>query len=161
LRIRRADSSMIGLVDDHSAARREREAALRREARLVEALRRGDEASFERLVALHHSALLRAARTYVRSHAAAEEVVQDTWAGALRNLPRFAGRSSLRTWLYRIMANQAVDPVRRERRSVPYCALGSASDDGEDRADVLAGLLADGQARRGRRRAPRRDPRCA
>ena len=95
----------------------------RQEAQLLAALRRGDERAFEQLVTLHHDALIRAARMYVRSHAAAEEVVQDAWAGALGSLPTFAGRSSLRTWLYRIMANQAIDYVRREGRSLPFCAV--------------------------------------
>jgi len=124
---------MIAAVDDCEHPRRA--PAPHHEARLVAALRRGDEAAFEHLVELHHSALLRAARSYVRSHTAAEEVVQDTWAGALRNLPRFAGRSSLRTWLYRIMANQAVDHVRRERRSLPFCALEPAAAEDELLAD--------------------------
>ena len=95
----------------------------RHEAQLLAALRQGDERAFEQLVTLHHDALIRGARMYVRSHAAAEEVVQDAWAGALRNMPSFAGRSSLRTWLYRIMANQAIDYIRREARSLPFCAV--------------------------------------
>jgi RNA polymerase sigma-70 factor (ECF subfamily) len=130
---------MIRIVDDREAPQRDAATADANEAKLVAALRRGDEAAFERLVERHHAALLRAARTYVRTQAAAEEVVQETWAGALHSLPRFAGRSSLRTWLFRIMTNQAVDYVRRERRSVPFSALEPASGDG----DVLADLPAD------------------
>jgi len=131
---------MIALVDHGERPRRDRARTDVHEAGLVAALRQGDEAAFERLVELHHSALLRGARAYVRSQEAAEEVVQDTWAGALRDLPRFAGRSSLRTWLFRIMANQAVDHVRRERRSVPFSALEPASADGDGAPHALADL---------------------
>ena len=52
-------------------------------------------------------AMLRVARMYVSSHAVAEEVVQEAWLGIIRGLDRFEGRSSLRTWMYRIVANVA------------------------------------------------------
>lgn len=113
-----------------------------RELRFLDALRRGDQRAFEQLVVLHHGGLMRAARVYVRSYAAAEEVVQDTWAGALRNLPGFAGRSSLRTWLHRIMANQAIDYVRREGRSLPFCVIDARESATGRRIDPLSELLA-------------------
>jgi len=97
--------------------------------RIVEALRAGDEAAFRDLVNRHHASLIRVALMYVRTRAVAEEVVQDTWIGVLRSLPRFEGRSSLRTWIFRILANQALTRARREARSVPFSSLAGPDDD--------------------------------
>ncbi len=70
------------------------------------------------LVSRHHDPMLRLARTFVHSHAVAEEVVQDTWLGVLRGIERFEGRSSLRTWLLAILVNRARTAGAREARSV-------------------------------------------
>jgi RNA polymerase sigma-70 factor, ECF subfamily len=96
--------------------------------RIVEALRAGDEDTFRDLVASYHASLIRVALMYVRTRAVAEEVVQDTWIGVLRSLPRFEGRSSLRTWIFRILANQARTRARREARSVPFSSLAGPDD---------------------------------
>ena len=100
------------------------------EAELVTRLRAGDERSFETLVERYHGAMLGVARNYVRSRAVAEEVVQDAWVGVLNGLDRFEGRSSLRTWIFRILVNIAKTRGRREGRSVPFATL--AGDDGTD-----------------------------
>jgi RNA polymerase sigma-70 factor (ECF subfamily) len=92
--------------------------------RLIAALLHGDERAFEELVERYHGSLLRLAMRYVRTRSAAEEVVQDTWLGVLRGLPSFEGRSSLRTWIFRILVNQARTRGVRESRSVPFSALG-------------------------------------
>jgi RNA polymerase sigma-70 factor (ECF subfamily) len=98
---------------------------IREEARLVEALRAGDEAAFRELVARHHSSLVRLATVFVRSRAVAEEVAQEAWLGLLQGLDRFEGRSSLRTWLFRILTNIAKTRAQREGRSVPFSSLES------------------------------------
>ena len=67
--------------------------------------------------------MLRIARMYVSSQAVAEEVVQDAWLGILKGLDRFEGRSSLRTWMYRILANIAKTRGQREGRSLPFSAF--------------------------------------
>lgn len=87
------------------------------EADLLDRLRAGDEDAFAEVVRAHHSALCRLARTFVGSDAVAEEVVQDTWLAVVRGVERFEGRSSLRTWLFRIMANRARTTATRERRA--------------------------------------------
>jgi RNA polymerase sigma-70 factor (ECF subfamily) len=77
------------------------------DAVLLEGLRAGDEAAFTELVDRYSSSMLRVARMYVPSQAVAEEVVQETWLGVLTGLERFEGRSSLKTWLFRILVNRA------------------------------------------------------
>jgi RNA polymerase sigma-70 factor, ECF subfamily len=85
---------------------------------LLVRLRSGDEDAFVTLVSRNHDAMLRLARTFVHSHAVAEEVVQETWVGVLRGIDRFEGRSSLRTWLLAILVNRARSTGTREARSV-------------------------------------------
>src|SRR5688500_5980393 len=86
---------------------------------LVAALRRGEEAAFVRLVDRYHGALVRLAMAYVPDRAAAEEVAQETWIGVLQGIGRFEGRSSLRTWIFRILVNRAKTRGIRARRSIP------------------------------------------
>jgi RNA polymerase sigma-70 factor (ECF subfamily) len=93
------------------------------EAALVAALRRGDEAAFVRLVEALHGSMLRVAMIHVGDRSTAEEVVQDAWLGVLRQLDRFEGRSSLKTWVLRIVSNRAKTRAVRERRTVPFSAL--------------------------------------
>ena len=100
------------------------------ERALIEALRRGDEAAFMWLVDSYGPTLLRVARLYVPSPAVAEEVVQETWIGVLNGIDRFEGRSSLKTWIFRILANIAKTRGERERRSIPFSStVAAAADD--------------------------------
>ena len=93
------------------------------DAALVAGLRAGDERAFAELVDRYHASMLRIARLYVRSLAVAEEVVQETWLAVLQGIDRFEGRSSLKTWILRILANRARTRGAREGRSVPFSAL--------------------------------------
>ena len=90
---------------------------------LVDALLAGDEAAFRDLVTRHHGALVRVAMRYVATRAVAEEVAQETWLAVIRNLPGFEGRSSLKTWIFTILANQARSRGVREQRVVPLSSL--------------------------------------
>jgi RNA polymerase sigma-70 factor (ECF subfamily) len=90
---------------------------------IVERLRAGDETAFMMLVEQHQAAMLRLAQMYVPSRAVAEEVVQEAWLGIVKGLDRFEGRSTLRTWMYRIVVNVAKTRGVREGRSVPFSAL--------------------------------------
>jgi RNA polymerase sigma-70 factor (ECF subfamily) len=92
---------------------------------LLEALRAGDEAAFRELVERYHAQLLRVAQIFVPSREIAEEVVQETWVGVLNGLERFEGRSSLKTWIFRILTNTAKTRGRREGRTLPFSALRS------------------------------------
>ena len=93
------------------------------DAELVAALRAGDEAAYARVVREWHGPLLRVARIFVPSRAVAEEVVQETWLRVLGALDRFEGRSSLKTWVFRILVNTAKTRAQREGRTVPFSAL--------------------------------------
>ena len=96
---------------------------------LLARLRAGDERAFEALVDRHYSTMLAVARTYVSSRAVAEEVVQEAWLGVLKGLDRFEGRSSLATWIMRIVVNIAKTRGVREARSVPYAALAPEGEE--------------------------------
>jgi RNA polymerase sigma-70 factor (ECF subfamily) len=104
------------------------------ERELLEALRRGDEAAFVRLVATLHGSMLGLAMVHVGDRAVAEEVVQDAWLGVLGQLDRFEGRSSLRTWVLRIVANRAKTRAVRERRTVPFSALAGGDPEADEPA---------------------------
>jgi RNA polymerase sigma-70 factor (ECF subfamily) len=67
------------------------------------------------------------ARTFVRTDALAEEVVQDTWLAVLRGLDAFEGRASLKTWIFHILANRARTRAVREARTVPFSSLADAA----------------------------------
>jgi RNA polymerase sigma-70 factor (ECF subfamily) len=97
---------------------RSRKPSADEDLQLLVRLRSGDEDAFVTLVSRNHDAMLRLARTFVHSHAVAEEVVQETWVGVLRGIDRFEGRSSLRTWLLAILVNRARSTGAREARSV-------------------------------------------
>jgi RNA polymerase sigma-70 factor (ECF subfamily) len=99
------------------------------DAELVRQLLAGDEAAFMSLVDRYQGAMVRLARNYVPSRDVAEEVVQETWLAVLQGLRRFEGRSSLKTWIFRILVNRAVTRGTRERRSVPFSALFDAATD--------------------------------
>jgi RNA polymerase sigma-70 factor, ECF subfamily len=99
------------------------------DARLVAALRAGDEAAFAALVQMYGRSLQRFARMYVSSDAVAEDIVGEVWVAVLTGLDRFEGRSSLRTWLFRIAANIAKTRGVRESRSVPLSSVAAAGDD--------------------------------
>ena len=105
------------------------------EIRLIEALRRGDEAAFLSLVTMHYAAMLRLAQMYVGARAVAEEVIQDTWVGVLQGLDRFEGRSSLKTWIFRILLNRARTRAQRENRSIPFSAVFNDSEPSEPAVD--------------------------
>jgi RNA polymerase sigma-70 factor, ECF subfamily len=110
-------------------------AATQQDLSLVEALRAGDETAFMLLVERYQPAMLRIALMYVSTRAVAEDVVQDAWVGVLKGLDRFEGRSSLRTWIFRILVNTAKTRGRREARSVPFSSVWAADPEVEPSVD--------------------------
>ncbi len=101
-------------------------------ADLVARLRDGDESAFEELISKYSPSLLRVAMAHVRTRSVAEEVVQETWLGVLRGLDRFEGRSSLKTWIFKILTNIAITRGVRESRSLPFSSLAEREADEVD-----------------------------
>ena len=100
------------------------------EAATIAALRAGDEAAFTELVRQYQPVMMRLAQAFTPTRAVAEEVVQETWLGVLRGIDRFEGRSSLRTWILRILVNRAKTRGERERRCLPFSSLADDGDGG-------------------------------
>ena len=118
-------SASVGQVEhDHRAA-----VAATEEPDLLGRLRAGDERAFQLLVERYHGTMIAVARSYVSTGAVAEEVVQEAWLGVLNGLDRFEGRSSLKTWIFRILVNTARTRSAREARSVPFSSLAPADAD--------------------------------
>jgi RNA polymerase sigma-70 factor, ECF subfamily len=105
------------------------ETALPPDALLVDRLRAGDDAAFAALLDAWSSGMHRVARGFVATADSAAEVVQDTWLAVIQGLPGFEGRSSLKTWVYRILVNTARRRGGRESRTVPWSSL-TADDEG-------------------------------
>jgi RNA polymerase sigma-70 factor (ECF subfamily) len=107
-------------------------AMTRSDVEVVAALKRGDESAFAELVDAYSPGLMRMAMMFVRDRAVAEEVVQETWIGVLRGIDRFEGRSSLKTWIYRILMNTAKTRGQRESRSIPFSAAAGGDEPAVD-----------------------------
>jgi RNA polymerase sigma-70 factor, ECF subfamily len=93
------------------------------DAAVIAALRAREDRAFEELMRMYNASLLRVALIYVPSRAVAEDVVQETWIAVLNGIDRFEGRSSLKTWIFRILTNIAKTRGQREGRTVPFSAL--------------------------------------
>jgi RNA polymerase sigma-70 factor, ECF subfamily len=128
---RREDATLMPrLRGKHRAA-----APASEDAELVGRLRRGDESAFVELVNMYGATMVRVAQMYVRDRATAEEVVQETWLAVLNGIDRFEGRSSLKTWLFRILTNRAKTRGERDGRVLPFSALAGAGEEDEPLVD--------------------------
>ena len=99
---------------------------------IVARLRDGDESAFMELIDRYGATMLRVAQMYVKDRASAEEVVQETWLAVLNGIDRFEGRSSLKTWLFRILTNRAKTRGERDRRMVPFSALAATEAESDE-----------------------------
>jgi RNA polymerase sigma-70 factor (ECF subfamily) len=114
------------------------------ESQLIAALRAGDEQAFMTLVERYHRQLLRLARAFVPSQAVAEEVVQETWLAVLQGIGAFEGRSSLKTWIFRILTNRARRRGEREARVISFADLARQASEGDEPAVDPAEFLPPG-----------------
>jgi RNA polymerase sigma-70 factor, ECF subfamily len=94
---------------------------------LIELLRNGNEAAFVALIDRYSDTMARLAMIYVTTWPVAEEVVQETWMSVFENLSHFEGRSSLKTWMFRILTNCAKTQAQREGRSIPFSSHSGMS----------------------------------
>jgi RNA polymerase sigma-70 factor (ECF subfamily) len=125
------------------------------EQALVRRILCGERGAFDELVREHHPKLMRVARSLVRDDGAAEEVVQETWKAVFQRLAAFEGRASLKSWMFRILTNQAKSRARRDRRFIPFSAFSDSGDPDEPAVDPsrfgATGAWADPPARWERR----------
>src|SRR3954453_15376612 len=115
----------------HATPRR-RDVDLLDDERLLVALRRGDEHAFMALVDRYGALMLRVASMYVRTPSVAEEVVQETWLAGPEGIGDFEGRSTLKTWMFRIPSNRARTRGERESRGLPFSSCAPAGDDDDE-----------------------------
>jgi RNA polymerase sigma-70 factor (ECF subfamily) len=102
------------------------------EVTLLDAARRGDAAAFEQPVAPHRAELHAHCYRMLASVQDAEDALQEALLGAWRGLPRFEGRSSLRSWLYKVATNACLKlVVRRPRLVLPIDYAPAADPHGE------------------------------
>ncbi|MBL1277387.1 MAG: RNA polymerase sigma factor [Ectothiorhodospiraceae bacterium] len=92
---------------------------------LIPKLLARDELAYNQIVSAYHGLMVHLARAIVGS-AIADEVAQESWVAVLRALPKFERRSSLKTWILRIVSNTAKSRLRHESRTVN---LGDALED--------------------------------
>jgi len=114
------------------------------DAALVAALRAGDEAAFVSLLDRYYDTMVRVARMHVSTREAAEDVVQETFLGVIQGIDHFEGRSSLRTWMFRILVNRAKTRGERESRTRPFSSLESELEADQPSVDPDR-FLADGR----------------
>jgi RNA polymerase sigma-70 factor (ECF subfamily) len=105
------------------------------EADLIDRLRGGDEATFVCLVDSYSPSLKRLALAFVSTDAVAEEVVQETWLAVLTGITRFEGRSSVKTWIFKILTNRAKTRAIRERRTISFSELENPLEPGQPAVD--------------------------
>ncbi len=105
------------------------------EGALVGRLLAGDEDAFRDLLAAHHTNMVRLARSFVRSPATAEEIAQETWLQVLKGLDKFEGRSTLKSWIFTILANRARTRAVRDGRTLLFSDMAGEAGDGEPAVD--------------------------
>lgn len=103
----------------------------------------GESALFEIIMRRYNQRLYRVARAILRDDAEAEDVMQDAYVRAFRNLKQFEGRAQFSTWLTRIAINEALARQRRRARTEPLEELDSTGDN----MSLLASSAPDPEAR--------------
>ena len=87
------------------------------DAELLVRLRAGEKLAFIELVQTYHTSMKYFAAAII-GDAQAEETVQEAWLAVMRHLDNFEGRSSLKTWLFAIVGNEAKTRLRKSKREI-------------------------------------------
>lgn len=90
---------------------------------LIERLRQGDEAAFGELIDRYYTSMVRLARMFVDSESSAEEVVQESWLAVIDGIDGFEGRSTIKTWMFSILTNQAKTRARKDDRTRAWSSI--------------------------------------
>ncbi len=96
---------------------------------LLDAILAGDESAFSELVTRYELGMLKTARACLGDPTVAEEVVQETWLAIVRTIRKFKRRSSVKTWLFGILLNQARKQAARRPKELPDKSQGREDDD--------------------------------
>lgn len=105
------------------------------ELALIERCRRNDAEAFGKIIDLYQNRLYGFVRRMVKDPEDAADVAQETFVRAFQGIHRFDGRSSIRTWLFRIAYNLCIDRARKVGRTPNESSLDSSFED-EERIDV-------------------------
>lgn len=97
----------------------------------LSALKRKEKGAFARLVAAHSDQIYRLALKMLGNEQDAEDVLQDTFIKAYKNIDTFEGRSKISTWLYRIALNESLMHLRKHKGVLVDIDSGIETDDGE------------------------------
>jgi len=116
----------------------------------------GDQSAFQLLMRRHNRPLFRAARSIVKDDAEAEDVLQDAYLLAYRNMDKFRGDASLATWLTRIVVNEAIARMRKSKRRADIIRIDGSGDSETETADTD---MNDAQAEQPERAAMRAEAR--
>src|SRR4051812_42896791 len=101
------------------------------DADLAKRVGAGDSAAFEQLMRRHNQALFRTARAILRDDAEAEDALQEAYLRAYRTIGAFRGEAKLSTWLARVVANEALQRLRKGARRAAIVPIQAGVDAGE------------------------------
>ena len=96
---------------------------------LLDAILAGDESAFSELVARYELGMLKMAQGFLGDRISAEEVVQETWLAFVKATRKFKRRSSVKTWLFGILLNQARKQAARRPKELPDQSRGWGDDE--------------------------------
>lgn len=128
-----------------STSRLSQEVAALTDAELVARARQGEELAFEAIVRRHNRLLFRAARGVVSDDAIAQDMVQEAYLRAFTHLHTFRGDAALKTWLTRIVINQSMSYLRRQRPVVALDDKGALLSIAQTEDDSMPSRLTDTQ----------------
>jgi RNA polymerase sigma-70 factor (ECF subfamily) len=108
----------------------------------LQRLRAGEEAAWGELHRDHYARMWSSVQRILNNPTVADDVVQEAFIKAHRDIRRFEGNSQLGTWLYRIAVNQALDTIRKKQRTERWLSFLSPISDDENQPAMPEGSVA-------------------